>query len=242
MASRRRAEWLVDEHRYCLNRIDIRKRHDYCHRHRLQRSVARSRAAARANRAPLGLPPASVPAPRAPRDPTQRSSQPHGSRVPDDVYELGYRVCTDGWQKAVAWRLSNALQDAVWARVRKRPNRLCRDLADLAKEVEDAAKVFGEAAGLATVEGLRLLRQSRLVQKIGQTIVRKAVPAVYESETKTLALALRMTGIWACVSDGTPLRRCPCFEALATGHSTEWVEARLNEHLRNLRVTEHARS
>lgn len=107
------------------------------------------------------------------------------------------------------------------------------ELAGTAKEIEDASEALGEAAGLATLRGLRLLGQSRLVQKLGQVLVSKAIPAVYEKQTAAVAKALRITGIWLCASDGV-LPSCPCLRDLATDQTKTRPQERLEAHLSNV--------
>lgn len=157
-------------------------------------------------------------------------------RVPDDVYELGYRLCTDGWQKAVAWRLAGALNARVWSAVRRGPTDLCAMLARIATETEDAGTALGEAAGLAAATATRWLRLPRLVQKIAQVIVSNAVPPVGEDRTAMLARFLRVIGVWICVSSDRPLQSCACFEGLVSGHTKGWIEDRLTQALSGLRT------
>jgi hypothetical protein len=158
------------------------------------------------------------------------------SRVTETARELGHRICSDGWQDAVAWRLSGALDEAGWSLLRRRPAGLCRRLAGAAKEIEEASVLLGEAAGLATVEGLRWLKRTRLVQKVAQTAVEKVVPADGEGRPRAVAHCLLITGVWLCVADGEPLRGCTCFETLARGRSSDWVCGELDRHLTGLRA------
>lgn len=131
------------------------------------------------------------------------------------MYELGYRICTESWQKAVAWRLAGALDDSAWRRVRKRRRGLCPELAALAKEIEDSTELLGKVAGSACVAVARRRGLSPLVGRIAQTIVTKSVPKIGEEVTAALARRLRVIGIWVCVSTDEPLERCPCFIDLA---------------------------
>jgi hypothetical protein len=153
------------------------------------------------------------------------------------VYELGYRICVDGWQEAVAWRLASALDSRAWNALAKRQSGLCRLLADLANEVEDSAKVLGEAAGLACADAMRWFGLPRLVQKVAQTIVAKSLPPVGEELTDTLSRQLRIVGIWSCASTSGALETCPCFADLVRGQTREWIEAALSEGLTSLRST-----
>jgi hypothetical protein len=156
--------------------------------------------------------------------------------VTETVRELGHRICSDRWQDAVAWRLAGALDEAGWSVLRRRPTGLCRRLATAAKEIEGASVLLGEAAGLATVEGLRWLKRTRLVQKLAQAAVAKVVPADGEGRTRAVAHGLLITGVWLCVADGGPLRACTCFEVLARGRTSEWVCGELDRHLTGLRA------
>lgn len=163
----------------------------------------------------------------------RRPAQP---RIPDETYDLGYRICTDGWQKAVAWRLSGALNDRTWANLRRRPRGLCAVLARTATAVEDAASAAGQVAGLAVATATRWLRLTRLAQKIAQVVVTNAVPSVGENLTAMVARFLRIIGIWICVSSDRSLRSCPSFEGLVSGHTNDWVEERLLRELDGLRA------
>lgn len=126
------------------------------------------------------------------------------------------------------------VNDEVWNEItRKRRRGLCPALARSATEIEDASKALGEAAGLATLNGLRWLGQPRLVQKLGQILVSKAVPAVYEKETAAVARALRVIGIWLCAVDEA-LPSCPCLRDLATDQTKAVLQERLEAHLSNV--------
>lgn len=160
---------------------------------------------------------------------------PSRPRILASTYDLGHRVCTDGWQAAVEWRLSSALDDSVWARVRRRPDGLCRRLADAATEVEDAASAPGRVLGLAAVVALRWGRQARVVQEIVRTVASAAVPKIGGSQTAAVAHSLRIIGIWSCVVRDVPLQSCPCFMALAAGHTEAWISDELARHLTGLR-------
>jgi len=160
--------------------------------------------------------------------------------VPDAVREMAHRTCTIAWRDAVAWRLSGALDEAGWSGLRRRPAGLCRRLAAAAREIESASALHGEASALDSVEGLRWLKRTRLVQKVAQAVVQKAVPAPGESRSRVVARCLLVTGVWLCVSGGGvtnagTLRACPCFAAFAERRSAESVRAELNRHLTCLR-------
>lgn len=155
-------------------------------------------------------------------------------RIPDGAYPLAYEICTEGWNKAVASRLAGVVNDEMWSvLVKQRRSGLCPQLASTAKEIEDVSKRLGEAAGLATLHGLRLMGASRFVQKLGQVIAQKSVPKIWESQTATVARSLRIVGIWLCWNDNG-LDSCPCFKDLASDQTKEWIEHALREHLTNL--------
>jgi hypothetical protein len=158
-------------------------------------------------------------------------------QVPDVVRELSRLVCTDRWQDAVAWRLSGALDEAGWNALRRRPAGLCRRLAGAAKDIEATSVLLGGATGLAKVEGLRWLKRTRLVQKVAQAAVDKAVPAAGEGPSRVVAHCLLITGVWLCVADGGALRACTCFRALAEDRSADWVRGELDRHLTCLRAS-----
>lgn len=120
----------------------------------------------------------------------------------------------------------------------QRRSGLCAQLAKAANRVEEVAEQAGEAAGLATLEALKWLGTSRLVQKIGQTITDKAITKFVETKTTVVARALRIIGIWLCACDGT-LDTCPCFRDFAMGQTKEWIKANLESHLTNLIATDH---
>lgn len=161
----------------------------------------------------------------------------HETRVTATVRELGDRICSDGWQDAVADRLSRALDLGVWNMLRRRPTGLCRGLAMAANEIEWASVLLGDTAALATVEGVRLRKRSRLVQKIARTAAANVVPADGEGRPAAVARSLLITGVWLCVASGGPLRACICFDMLARGRTAEWVCAELDRQLADLRAT-----
>ncbi|OLT12891.1 hypothetical protein BJF78_22990 [Pseudonocardia sp. CNS-139] len=183
------------------------------------------------------------PGPAAEREPAHALRPRPPERVPDAVREVAHRTCTVGWQEAVAWRLSGALDDPGWGALRRRPGGLCRRLAAVARDVEDAAVLLGEPAWLGTVDGVRWRKCTRLVQKVAQAAVQKAVPWPGESRARTVAHCLLVTGVWLCAAGGgvaghasAGLRTCACFETLARGRSAEGVRAALERHLTCLRA------
>jgi hypothetical protein len=173
----------------------------------------------------------------AERGPVHALRPGHEPGAPHAVRELARRVCTDRWQDAVAWRLAGALDETGWSALRRRPAGVCRRLAVAATDIERASALLGEAAGLATIDGLRWLKRSRLVQKVAQAAVDKAVPAVGECRSRVVAHCLLVTGVWLCVADGGALRACECFRALAEGRNTDRVRAELDRHLTCLRAS-----
>lgn len=138
-----------------------------------------------------------------PRIPRQRTPpRPPVSRpepvLPDSVYELGYRICVDGWQEAVAWRLAGALDRRAWNAFVKRPSGLCRLLADLATEIEDTATAMGEAAGLACAEAMRwfgafsrsLTLSSRMLNRVHTAISLGRTPWPTQSRTRSTSAVI----------------------------------------------------
>lgn len=122
---------------------------------------------------------------------------------------------TDRWVAEVDRRGRALAGTSAWTQFTSSANQSgCRFLADLANELASVRKLTNQVVrqAVAHLLGDRQPGTRFIAIECAERIVASPM-----SGTRELVDALRVLGIFACVVNGRPISRCPCFQAWWAG-------------------------
>jgi hypothetical protein len=214
----------------------VKRRGQRCYQHRGFRAVSRPSASSLAQRWNAPARPR-----RASRRSTTRQPPPWHQLQPSPAAPVLTRgpwqrqrireaaeYCADtlseGWEEAVASRLSNYAESA-WTRLaHSRRRRDCRALARIAAALLQGRleihRLVGQTSGFLTVRFGADEPVRAFIEELASNIPLGPI------DVKTVAVArgIQVAGILLCLMDGRKLTRCQCFIDLAIAETKERVD------------------
>jgi hypothetical protein len=133
-------------------------------------------------------------------------------------------VLSDGWQEAVADRVTEYAQN-TWERL-SRPGRKrnCAALARMAREILNAKEQIHDLAGQLSGEAASLFGIEGAPRAFAEELVANIPIAAMDAKMVAAVRGIQITGILLCMMDNRDLATCQCFIDLALTESKEQVK------------------
>ena len=132
-------------------------------------------------------------------------------------------ILTDGWQDAVATKVSDYVGEKTFQRLAKRHENSCRSLAAFAGRLLQGKERLHDFVGSVARWIAALLTGNRMIQAVARKLARK-IPLPWDHQVITVARGMQIIGILLCVRDGRNLAHCQCFVDLAIDETKERVK------------------
>lgn len=220
--------------RLCMNRV--KEPGQRCHKHLGMPEAGPRQTKLRRSRKGTSTPTSfrvGAPVPPDPRRP-QSSRVRHSSTSTRQTAEVVGRrqrraeaaaefcagVLTDGWQKAVAEKITvKYVTKATWEGLsRKHYIERCAALARFAAAILDGKKNLHGIIGRVVAWIVARLQGNRFEQALVGELAKK-IPLPYEAKVVAVARGIQIVGILLCVIEGRDLARCECFVDLAVNEA-----------------------
>jgi hypothetical protein len=130
---------------------------------------------------------------------------------------------SDGWQEAVATRITDYAGSA-WERLkRSHRRRNCKALARLARSILEAKAQIHSLIGYATGWAVKKLGAGDAAQAFADELASN-IPLPIDAKMIAVARGVQVAGILLCVMDNRDLTRCECFIDLALAETKERLQ------------------
>lgn len=158
--------------------------------------------------------------PPAPRPPSRRN---HERQRVKEAAAFCADSLTDGWQEAVADRITEYAGSA-WKRLkRSHRKRNCKALARIARSILEAKAQIHGLAGHATGWVVKQFGAGDAAQAFADELASN-IPLPIDAKMIAVARGVQVAGILLCVMDDRDLARCECFIDLALAETKERLQ------------------
>jgi hypothetical protein len=133
-------------------------------------------------------------------------------------------LLSDGWQEAVADRITDYAGSA-WERLSSsRRRRNCKALARIARSILEAKTQIHSLIGHVTGWGVKRIGAGDAAQAFAGELAAN-IPLPTDAKMIAVARGVQVAGILLCVMDNRDLTRCECFIDLALTETKERLQA-----------------
>ena len=130
---------------------------------------------------------------------------------------------SDGWQEAVAARITD-YAGSTWERLRRsRRRRNCKALARIARSILAAKAQIHDLIGHVTGRAVKNIGAGYAAQAFAAELASN-IPLPIDAKAIAVARGVQVAGILLCVMDNRDLTRCECFIDLALAETKERLQ------------------
>lgn len=165
-------------------------------------------------------PPERTRTPSAPPPPSRRDRERQRVR---EAATFCADSLSDGWQEAVAARITDYAGSAWEHLKRSRRKRNCKALARIARLILAAKTQIHDLIGYTTGWAVKKLGAGDAARAFAAELARN-IPLPSDAKMIAVARGVQVAGILLCVMDGRDLTRCECFIDLAMAETKERVQ------------------